>query len=116
MTIERAVQFIKGGFSFQAGKELGIRSPVWQKGFSEVRITHPEGFLQVRTYIHNNPAMRHLIVEPRDYRTHRRIRGSNLIHLLSGKRQTSNVSLNDEPACAGRRFDPSFERTAAEAC
>jgi putative transposase len=67
MTIERAVQFIKGGFSFRAGKELGMTSPVWQKGFSEVRITHPEGFLQVRTYIRNNPAMRHLVVEPRDY-------------------------------------------------
>ena len=34
MTIERAVQFIKGGFSFRAGKELGMRSPIWQKGFS----------------------------------------------------------------------------------
>jgi hypothetical protein len=44
-----------------------MRSPVWQKGFSEVRITHPERFLQVRTYIRNNPAMRHLVVEPRDY-------------------------------------------------
>src|SRR3954469_15334288 len=26
-TIERAVQFIKGGFAFRAGKELGARSP-----------------------------------------------------------------------------------------
>src|SRR5207248_851698 len=26
MTIERAVQFIKGGFSFRAGRELGMRS------------------------------------------------------------------------------------------
>src|SRR5881628_2356953 len=33
MTIERAVQLIKGGFSFRAGRELGMRSPVWQKGF-----------------------------------------------------------------------------------
>ena len=38
MTIERAVQFIKGGFAFRAGKELGFRAPVWQRGFSEVRI------------------------------------------------------------------------------
>ncbi len=35
MTIERAVQLIKGGFSFRAGRELGMRSPVWQKGFSD---------------------------------------------------------------------------------
>jgi putative transposase len=32
-TIERAVQFIKGGFAFRAGKDFGMRSPVWQKGF-----------------------------------------------------------------------------------
>jgi putative transposase len=38
MTIERAVQFIKGGFAFRAGRELGFRAPIWQKGFSEVRI------------------------------------------------------------------------------
>jgi len=44
MTIERAVQFVKGGFSFRAGKELGMRSPVWQKGFSEVRISDADAF------------------------------------------------------------------------
>src|SRR5260370_1309177 len=33
LTIERAVQFIKGGFAFRAGKEFGMRSPLWQKGF-----------------------------------------------------------------------------------
>jgi putative transposase len=38
MTIERAVQFIKGGFAFRAGRELGFSAPVWQRGFSEVRI------------------------------------------------------------------------------
>jgi putative transposase len=67
MTIERAVQFIKGGFSFRAGKELGMRSPIWQKGFSEVRITEPEGFLQVRAYIRNNPVARNLVADPQNY-------------------------------------------------
>jgi putative transposase len=67
MTIERAMQFIKGGFSFRAGKELGMRSPVWQKGFSEVRISDAEAFRQVRTYIRNNPVARHLVAEPSDY-------------------------------------------------
>src|SRR2546425_4385853 len=37
-SIERAVQFIKGGFAFRAGRELGFRPPVWERGFSEVRI------------------------------------------------------------------------------
>jgi putative transposase len=67
MAIERAVQFIKGGFSFRAGKELGMRSPVWQKGFSEVRITDADGFARVRRYIHNNSVERRLVVDARDY-------------------------------------------------
>jgi len=67
MTIERAVQFIKGGFSFRAGKELGMKSPIWQKGFSEARISDIEAFLQVRTYIRNNPVARHLVADPGDY-------------------------------------------------
>jgi putative transposase len=67
MTIERVVQFIKGGFSFRAGKELGMKSPIWQKGFSEVRITDSDGFLQVRTYIRNNPVARHLVTDPQEY-------------------------------------------------
>jgi REP element-mobilizing transposase RayT len=36
MTAEQAVQLIKGGFAFRAGRELGFRAPVWQKGFSEI--------------------------------------------------------------------------------
>ena len=60
ITIERAVQFIKGGFAFRAGRELGFGAPVWQKGFSEVRILDREALEAVRTYIHNNPVARHL--------------------------------------------------------
>ena len=60
MTIERAVQFIKGGFAFRAGRELGFGAPVWQKGFSEVRILDREALEAVRTYIHNNPVAGHL--------------------------------------------------------
>ncbi len=67
MTIERAVQFIKGGFSFRAGKELRMKSPIWQKGFSEVRITDRKEFLQVQSYIGNNPVARHLVIDPHDY-------------------------------------------------
>lgn len=61
MTIERAVQFVKGGFAFRAGRELGFRTPVWQKGFSEVRVVDAEGFQGVTKYIHNNPVARRLV-------------------------------------------------------
>jgi putative transposase len=63
MTLERAVQFIKGGFAFRAGKELGMRSPVWQKWFSDARVLAGDAFARMRQYIHNNPVKRGLVGE-----------------------------------------------------
>jgi putative transposase len=60
ISIERAVQFIKGGFAFRAGKELGFRAPVWQRGFSEVRIYDSEHLMRVLDYIADNPVRRGL--------------------------------------------------------
>lgn len=37
-SLEKAVQFIKGGFSYRAKKALGSNMDVWQKGFSDHRI------------------------------------------------------------------------------
>jgi REP element-mobilizing transposase RayT len=67
MTIERVVQFIKGGFAFRAGKELGFRAPVWQRGFSEVRIYDSEHFARVKEYIAQNPVNRGLAESPAEY-------------------------------------------------
>lgn len=66
-TIERAVQLVKGGFAFRAGRELGFRAPVWQKGFSEVRICDVKAFAQVAGYIRNNPVARHLVQEATEF-------------------------------------------------
>ena len=60
MTVEKAVQFIKGGFAFRAGREIGFRAPVWQKGFSEIRVNEGEAFLKIVEYIHANPMKRFL--------------------------------------------------------
>jgi putative transposase len=67
MTIERAVQFVKGGFAFRAGRELGFRAPVWQKGFSEVRVFDMESFDNQRDYIHENPVRANLAAGALDY-------------------------------------------------
>ena len=61
LSIERAVQFIKGGFAYRAGKGLGFHPPVWQKGFSEVRVRDGDAFVRYRNYIHNNPVTRGLV-------------------------------------------------------
>ena len=47
MSVERAVQLIKGGFAFRAGRELGFRAPVWERGFSEVRVSNAESYAQI---------------------------------------------------------------------
>jgi putative transposase len=67
ITIERAVQFIKGGFAFRAGKELGFPSPVWQKGFYDARVWNAKGFASMRNYIHDNPVKRRLVIEADKY-------------------------------------------------
>jgi putative transposase len=67
MTVEKAVQLIKGGFAFRAGRELGFGAPVWQKGFSEVRVNEREAFLGMREYIHANPVKRFLVTTAADY-------------------------------------------------
>ena len=67
MTVEKAVQLIKGGFAFRAGRELGFRAPVWQKGFSEIRVSDWKAFLGVREYIRENPVKRFLANTAEDY-------------------------------------------------
>ena len=61
MTIERAVQLIKGGFAFRAGPEFGFTAPIWQKGFSETRLLDADAFFRASEYIRNNPVIRHLV-------------------------------------------------------
>jgi putative transposase len=54
-SIEKAVQLIKGGFSYRLRKELGYNGEVWQRGFSEVRVSDRASFLAHRRYIAANP-------------------------------------------------------------
>ena len=66
ISIERAVQFVKGGFAFRVNRELRIK-PFWQKGFSEVRISDREAYARLREYIQDNPVKRRLAAAPADY-------------------------------------------------
>ena len=68
MTIEKAVQFIKGGFSYRAARELGIKSEIWQRGFSEVRLLTADDYQAHVRYTHENPVRAGLASSPRQYR------------------------------------------------
>ena len=52
---------------FRAGKELGFKSPVWQRGFSELRVFDAVGCARVREYIERNPVKRGLALNPAEY-------------------------------------------------
>src|SRR6516225_8151382 len=54
MTIERAVQLIKGNFSFRAERE-GFQWEIWQRGFSDVRVTNRASYERYGKYIYDNP-------------------------------------------------------------
>ena len=53
--LEKAIQYIKGGFSFRAKKELSLQSLVWQESFTNHRIRDSEDYYRHREYIHQNP-------------------------------------------------------------
>jgi putative transposase len=58
-SLEKAVQFIKGGFSYRAKKELDSNMEVWQKGFQDHRIREASDYAMHVSYIHNNPVKEH---------------------------------------------------------
>jgi putative transposase len=66
-TLERAVQFMKGGFSFRAKKGLGSPMEIWQRGFSDHRIRDWADFEIHRDYVYRNPVGRSLVEKAEEY-------------------------------------------------
>jgi len=67
ISVEKAVQLIKGNFSYRVKKEFGFPGEVWQRGFSDFRINDRESFLKHREYIDNNPVKAGLADTPENY-------------------------------------------------
>jgi len=66
-TLERAVQFIKGGSARRIGEALQFRFPVWQRGFSDHRIWDAADYeLHVR-YLVQNPVKKQLVAVAAEY-------------------------------------------------
>jgi putative transposase len=68
VTLERTIQFIKGGYSHALGAELGRKSEVWQRGFTDHRIRDAADFDVHRNYVHDNPVKRGIVSEASEYR------------------------------------------------
>ena len=68
VTIERAVQLIKGGYSHALGTLIGRNSEIWQRGFTDHRIRDAQDFVHHRNYVHQNPVVASLVFNSSEYR------------------------------------------------
>ena len=66
-SLEKAVQFVKGGFSYRAKKELGSNMEVWQKGFQDHRIRDAQDYCIHAAYIRQNPVRKQLCEKADEY-------------------------------------------------
>jgi len=63
ITLERAMQLIKGGFSYR----LKSKFPVWQRGYTDHWVRDKADFLARRRYIHQNPVVAGYVQFAEDY-------------------------------------------------
>ncbi len=63
VSLEKAIQFVKGGFSFRLKRE----DEVWMRGSNETQILTPEKFRACVHYIEQNPILAGLVSEAREY-------------------------------------------------
>jgi putative transposase len=68
VTVERAIQLIKGAYSHELGTIIGRDQEIWQRGFTDHRIRDGVDFMHHQNYIHRNPVERHIVADPREYR------------------------------------------------
>jgi len=66
-TAEKAVQLIKGGFSFRARREFNWPGDIWQQGFTDHRIRDEEDWCNHIEYIRLNPVRARLVVPETTY-------------------------------------------------
>lgn len=68
ITVERAMQLIKGGFSFRVRQAGRKNLEIWQPGFTDHRIRDASDYEARREYIYLNPVHAKLCEEPSQYR------------------------------------------------
>jgi len=67
VTLEKAMQMIKGGSAFRIKKELSYQLPIWHAGFHD-RWMRDEGEYRARLeFIAQNPVVAKLVTQGREY-------------------------------------------------
>jgi putative transposase len=101
MTVEKAMQLIKGGFSYRVKKECGYLGEVWQRGFSEERANDERSILRFREYIAQNPLKAGLVTGAETY-------PFSFAHLAQQKRIRAKEPANERVTPDG--VDPTATR------
>jgi putative transposase len=63
VSLEKAMQYIKGGFSFRLRSKLDV----WERSYDSRRITNAHDYITHRTYIHQNPIRANLTTQSELY-------------------------------------------------
>jgi putative transposase len=66
-SLERAMQFIKGGSSHEIHQRRGHKMQIWHSGFHESTIRDDQDFGSRRQYIRMNPVEAGLVSRPEDW-------------------------------------------------
>jgi len=66
VTLERALQLIKGSFSFRVRTIVGNKE-IWERGYVDHRVRNASDYQQHRDYIHQNPCKAGLASQPQSY-------------------------------------------------
>ncbi len=67
ITLERAVQFIKGGFSYRVKKALVLNMEIWERGYIDHRIRDAGDYSRHVEYIRQNPVEARIVGRAEDY-------------------------------------------------
>jgi REP-associated tyrosine transposase len=93
-SLEKAVQFIKDGFSYRAKKELGSNMEIWQKGFSDHRVRDGSDYRVHASYVRQNPVRKGLCERPEEYP----------YCSASGRFELDDVPQGLKPSCSGESY------------
>jgi len=61
VSLEKAIQFIKGGFSCRVKRELDLNFTIWEKSFTNHRVHDAADYSRHHEYIHENPVKARLV-------------------------------------------------------
>ena len=66
-SLEKAMQLIKGGSSYEIHKQREQRMEIWQPGFQDWTIRDEQDFLSKAQYIRMNPVVASFVVKPDEW-------------------------------------------------